>query len=107
MSRIRTATRAAGRLRPLLALVLACAAAGVARGGESYAVDRHAIAGGGGRSTGGTFTLFGVAGQHEADPLHPATGGTFELVGGLLAAPTDTPRPDALFGDGFEDATPR
>lgn len=103
MSRIRSAARAA----VLLLLALACAAAGVAGGDGPYAVDRHVIAGGGGRSTGGAYTVYGVAGQHDADPLHPATGGTFEVSGGMLAAPIGSPGTDALFGDGFEDATPR
>ena len=55
------------------------------------------------RSGGGIYTVEGTIGQPDADPLQPATGGSFEVSGGfwpgLVAA---APRPDPLFADGFE-----
>jgi hypothetical protein len=70
-------------------------------GAQAFDVPRHAIAAGGGRSTGGGFTLTGTVGQAEAATA-PATGGAFRLRGGWLGAPA-APRPEAVFASGFED----
>jgi hypothetical protein len=43
----------------------------------------YKVAGGGGASTGGTFTLRGTIGQHDAGPA--MSGGTFSLTGGFWA----------------------
>ncbi len=85
------------RLGAGLSLLLA----GGGLGAQAFDIQRHAIASGGGRSTGGGFTLTGTVGQAEAAPT-PSTGGAFRLRGGWLGAPA-APRPDALFGNGFED----
>jgi hypothetical protein len=64
----------------------------------AYTVD-----GGGGRSTGSRYALVGSVGQPDTDPLHPASGGGYSLVGGFLSdsAPSQ-PGTDPLFVDGFE-----
>ncbi len=82
------------------AVAFGASAAVLAQTAPPYAI-RHAIANGGGRATGGTYAVFGVIGQHDADPLQPSSGGAYTVVGGLQGGSPD-PRPDALFADGFE-----
>ena len=67
--------------------------------GGAYAVPAHAIAAGGGRSTGGAFELEGTVAQHAVSP--PATGGPFLLVPGFRRQ--RDAQADGLFSDGFED----
>ena len=50
---------------------------------QSYSIAWYKIAGGGGASSGGNFTLNGTIGQHDAGG--PMTGGSFSLVGGFWA----------------------
>lgn len=71
--------------------------------GTGLEVTTYTIDCGGGRSTGSTYVLVGSVGQPDADPLHPATGGSYTLVGGFLtdAAPSP-PGTDPLFANGFE-----
>ncbi len=52
----------------------------LAQSGGSYTIKKSTTAGGGGSSTGGTYTVWGTAGQHDADTL---TGGTYLLKGGF------------------------
>ena len=49
---------------------------------QSYSVDWYKIAGGGGTSTGGNYSLVGTIGQADAGKL---TGGNYTLEGGFLA----------------------
>lgn len=71
--------------------------------GDTYAIDRHTIDGGGGRSSGGIYAIEGTIGQPDADPLQPSTGGVYSLTGGFWPGLVDAaPRPDALFANGFE-----
>jgi len=49
-----------------------------------YDLTWNTVDGGGGRSTGGSFTLDGTIGQHDAGPgSGPMMGGQFSLVGGF------------------------
>ncbi|HYF15167.1 MAG TPA: hypothetical protein VD971_08875 [Phycisphaerales bacterium] len=48
---------------------------------QPYAIDWYTIDGGGGTSSGGTFTLSGTIGQHDAGTV--MTGGSFTLTGGF------------------------
>ena len=50
---------------------------------QSYSIDWYKIAGGGGTSTGGTYTVSGTIGQHDAGG--PMTGGNYSLTGGFWA----------------------
>ena len=61
-----------------LALLL-CQSAGA----QSYSIDWYKIAGGGGTSTGGTYSVSGTIGQHDAGG--PMTGGNYSLTGGFWA----------------------
>jgi hypothetical protein len=49
--------------------------------GQSYSIDWHKIAGGGGTSTGGVYAVTGTIGQHDAGG--PITGGNYSLTGGF------------------------
>ena len=48
---------------------------------QSYSIDWYKIAGGGGTSTGGVYSVSGTIGQHDAGG--PMTGGGYSLVGGF------------------------
>ena len=50
---------------------------------QSYSIDWCKIAGGGGTSTGGTYSVSGTIGQHDAGG--PMTGGNYSLTGGFWA----------------------
>ncbi len=52
---------------------------------QSYSIDWYKIAGGGGTSTGGVFTVSGTIGQHDASANNALTGGNFSLTGGFWA----------------------
>jgi hypothetical protein len=49
----------------------------------NYTIDWYKIAGGGGTSTGGVYTVSGTIGQHDAGG--PMTGGSYSLTGGFWA----------------------
>jgi len=56
---------------------------------QSYSIDRFAIAGGGGPSAGGGFSLNGTIGQPDAGTI---SGGNYSLAGGFWGAiPTSPP----------------
>jgi len=48
---------------------------------QSYAVDWHKVAGGGGTSTGGAYQVSGTIGQHDASAA--MTGGAYAMTGGF------------------------
>lgn len=50
---------------------------------QPYDIPWHTIDGGGGTSSGGSYTLSGTIGQHDAGL--PMTGGGFEVTGGFWA----------------------
>ena len=50
---------------------------------QIYSIDWYKIAGGGGTSTGGVFSVSGTIGQHDAGG--PLTGGNYSLTGGFWA----------------------
>ena len=47
---------------------------------QPFKIDRFAISGGGGTSTGGTFTVMGTIGQHDAGDM---SGADFRITGGF------------------------
>ena len=57
----------------------------------NYSIDWYKISGGGGTSGGGTYSLSGTIGQHDAGG--PMTGGNYSLTGGFwsLVAVVQTP----------------
>lgn len=65
-------------------LVLACLLASafcLPGWAQPYSIDWHKVAGGGGTSTGGVYSVNGTIGQHDAGGL--MTGGSYSLVGGF------------------------
>ena len=93
------------RARIAVALAIATALAALHAQAHStggpYAIERHTIDGGGGRSSGGAYVLDGTVGQPDA--ARESTGGTYALSGGFwIAAAPEGEKPDALFANGFE-----
>ena len=84
-------------------LMILIPAMAVPQSGGTFVMEKSVIAGGGTKSTGGTFTLEGTIGQSVAGIT--STGGTFHLQSGFwadgsIAGPTPTPMPGAgLEGD--------
>ena len=69
-----------------LAFLVAFAAllgVGLSARAQSYTIDWYKIAGGGGTSTGGTYTVSGTIGQPDASGA--MTGGNYSLTGGFWA----------------------
>ena len=64
-------------------LILLCAAATAKA--QNYSIDWFKIAGGGGTSAGGSYSVSGAIGQ--ADAGGPMSGGNFSLTGGFWALP--------------------
>ena len=65
-------------------ITFAATAFGMANfGGPSYDMSWFTIDGGGGTSTGGSYSLSGTIGQHDAGG--PLTGGSYSLSGGFWA----------------------
>jgi len=50
---------------------------------QNYSIDWYKIAGGGGTSTGGVYSVSGTVGQHDA--AGPMIGGNYSLTGGFWA----------------------
>lgn len=48
---------------------------------QQYSIDWYKVAGGGGTSTGGVYSVSGTIGQHDAGG--PLTGGSYSLSGGF------------------------
>jgi hypothetical protein len=77
----------------LLSLALLCTAAAFA---QQYGIDWHKVAGGGGSSSGGQYSLSGTIGQHDATPA--MTGGNYSLTGGFWAiSAVQTPGAPTLY----------
>jgi len=66
-------------MKTLLIIPLLLAASAVHS--QQYSIDWHKIAGGGGTSTNGQYSITGTIGQHDAGT--PMTGGNYSLTGGF------------------------
>lgn len=62
-------------------LVLGLLTAGFAAHAQNYSIPWYRVAGGGGTSSGGSYTVSGTVGQAEAGPT--MTGGAYTLTGGF------------------------
>ncbi len=51
--------------------------------GQNYSVDWYKVAGGGGPSAGGNYSVSGTIGQHDASA--PMSGGNYSMTGGFWA----------------------
>ncbi len=65
--------------------------------GGDFEISKQTVDGGGGTSTGGTFSLTGTIGQPDAQR---SEGGQFVLHGGFWGGPAEIA--ERLFSDGFE-----
>jgi len=65
----------------LLGFILLLSAFCLSAVGQSYSIDWYKIAGGGGTSTGGVYTVSGTIGQPDAGGS--MTGGSYSLTGGF------------------------
>jgi hypothetical protein len=100
--RLRTGWRLAVIGSCAIGLAAAVALAGTAlaqSSGGAYTLERQSLAGGGGRSSGGVFSLEGTIGQHDAS--NELGGGAFALTGGFHQRAEGAPG-DAMFSNGFE-----
>jgi hypothetical protein len=70
-------------LNALVAPALVAVALTFSARAQSYSIDWYKVAGGGGTSTGGVYSLSGTIGQHDAGG--PMTGGSYSLTGGFWA----------------------
>lgn len=82
-----------GMVGALAGLALAAIATG------QFTIDAYTIDGGGGKSTGGSFSVEGTIGQPDASNV--MTGGNFQLVGGFWGAMGNCPAD--FNGDGVTD----
>lgn len=91
-----TVMRAVGGIA---ALLLASALMAQVPSGGPYSLPKQVIAGGGGRSSGGSYVLTDTAGQPATGS---ASGGNYNLQQGFHTAMSSGPLPDELFRNGFE-----
>ena len=73
------------KMKSCFSLIVAVAALGWPAGAmaQSYSIDWYKIAGGGGTSTGGTYSVSGTIGQPDASGA--MTGGNYTVTGGFWA----------------------
>ena len=101
----RTALRRAAATLLVFVLLSCTATAAIVEGTGSLELAAHVVANGGGRSSGGSFTIQGTTGQIDADPLHPASAGPYAVTGGFWAAVVSPSiAADLIFTDGFDAA---
>jgi hypothetical protein len=68
------------------------------KGTTTYEITKHTISSGGGRMSGGIYTVETSIGQIDAG--HNTSGGIYQFNGGFLAG--ETTNNDIIFKDGFE-----
>ena len=66
-----------------IAIKLLLLAASISSQAQNYSVEWYEIAGGGGTSTGGVYSVSGTIGQHEASGT--LAGGNYSVTGGFWA----------------------
>jgi hypothetical protein len=70
-------------MKTLIAIIVLAAITVLSASAQSYNIDWYKVAGGGGTSTGGTYTVSGTIGQPDASGA--MTGGNYSLMGGFWA----------------------
>lgn len=70
---------------------------------QNYSIDWYKIAGGGGTSTGGVYSVSGTIGQHDAGG--PMTGGNYSITGGFWSLVAAVQMPGAPLLTVFHTAT--
>ena len=72
---------AGGRIALIFTFILLHSAFILRASGQSYTIDWYKVAGGGGTSTGGVYSVSGTIGQHDVSGA--MTSGNFSLTGGF------------------------
>lgn len=62
---------------------------------QPFSADWYKIAGGGGTTTGGVYSVTGTIGQHDATTNSALTGGQFSVTGGFWSMISVVQQPDA------------
>jgi hypothetical protein len=70
-------------MKTLIATLLLAAGAALSASAQSYSINWYKVAGGGGTSTNGQYSLTGTIGQPDASGA--MTGGNYSLTGGFWA----------------------
>lgn len=83
------------KMRVTWFLILAALLPAVSAVAQTYAVEWHKIAGGGGTSDDGTYEISGTIGQHEAGPEN--SDGAFAVTGGFWVVPIRANRAPVAF----------
>ena len=85
------------KIRFHAALLTAILGTAFAAGAQTYSIDWHKVAGGGGASAGGTYQLNGTIGQPDASVA--MNGGNFSLTGGFwsMVSVVQTPGAPMLY----------
>jgi hypothetical protein len=83
--------------KTVFAVVLAFILSAFSANAQSYSIDWHKIAGGGGASAGGSYQINGAIGQPEASGT--VSGGNYSMTGGFwsLISVTQTPGAPTLY----------
>ena len=78
-------------------LTVMLSAVNLALHAQGYSIDWYKVAGGGGTSTGATYSVTGTIGQHDASG--PMSGGSYSITGGFWARSNvvQTPGAPTLF----------
>jgi hypothetical protein len=70
-------------MKTFIATLVLAAMTALSASAQSYSINWYKVAGGGGTSTGGTYTVSGTIGQPDASGA--LTGGNYSLTGGFWA----------------------
>lgn len=73
---------------------------------QNYAIDWFTVAGGGGTSTGGVFSVSGTIGQADASPM-TMNGGSYSLIGGFwgVVIPVQQVEAPTLFAQNLQNGS--
>jgi len=74
--------------RTILVLAVLVFTGSATAAGPTFDRSWFSVDGGGDTSTGGSYEVHGVIGQHDASASQALTGGPYALTGGFLAGPT-------------------
>jgi hypothetical protein len=84
-------------MKTFIAILVLAAWAALSASAQSYSINWYKVAGGGGTSTGGNYSVSGTIGQPDASSA--MTGGNYSLTGGFwaLISVVQTPGAPTLF----------
>jgi hypothetical protein len=84
-------------MKAFIAILILAADAAFSASAQSYSINWYKVAGGGGTSTGGNYSVSGTIGQSDASGV--MTGGNYSLTGGFwaLISAVQTPGAPTLY----------